>query len=86
MTVQLDDELLEAAKALLPYLEASTDDRDSRLAYRKKLETMSEAEGLEEDKRLRAIETPIERMKRQIVEMEAKDAIIKRFRKAVESA
>ena len=76
--------LIAACAAISDLLEASTDDRDRTLAYRKKLERMSEAEGREEDKRLRAIETPIERLRRQIVEMEAKDAKIREFREALE--
>ena len=77
--------LIEACAAISDYLEASTDDRDERLAYRAKLETMSGAERTLESERLAAIETPIERLKRQIVEMEAKDAKIREFREALEA-
>ena len=74
-------ELLEAAKAVLPFLAASTDNRD-RLA---------EIEAMGEKPRSEAVdwiiarqkEAPAERLRREADEMEAKDAAVKRFRAAV---
>lgn len=74
-------ELLEAAKAVLPFLQASTDHRD----YLRSIRTAT----LEEDKK--ALEkawkqdeqSPADRLRKQADEIEAKDAAIKRFRDAV---
>jgi len=76
--------LIEAATAIRDYLEASTDERDRRLAYKEKVDRMS-------DKELRAddapwyMELPVDRLRRQIVEMEAKDAKIREFREALDA-
>ena len=77
-------ELLEAAKALLPYLEASTDHRNILVA-------MSEAgpdelQKLSEESRARNRISPADRLRKQADELEAKDAVIKRFRAAVAAA
>ena len=64
-------ELYEAAKALLPFLKASTDDSElSTIDYLRKNSPP-------------ACETTAQRLRREADEIEAKDAAINRFRKAV---
>jgi hypothetical protein len=64
-------ELFEAARALLPFLNASTDDRElSALDYLRKNSPP-------------ACETTAQRLRREAGEIEAKDAAINRFRAAV---
>lgn len=73
--------LIEAAKAVLPYLKASTD----RYNELKAVDAMSRKEA---DAWLRKSleqpdETPAQKLRREADEMEAKDADIKRFREAI---
>jgi len=64
-------ELLEAAKAVLPFLKVSTDDSElSALEYLKRTSPPP-------------CETTAQRLRREASEIEAKDAVIKRFRAAV---
>ena len=67
----MTDELYEAAKALLPYLEASTDGME-----------LDAFEYLRRNSRPKG-ETPAQRMRREADDLEAKDSAIKRFRDAV---
>jgi hypothetical protein len=64
-------ELFEAAKAVLPFLKASTD--DSELSALEYLERTSPP----------PCETTARRLQREADEIEAKDAVIERFRAAV---
>jgi hypothetical protein len=73
-------ELLEAAKAVLPFLEASNDKRDRILA----VETSEEARRkVREDFDASMKLSPVERLRREVDELEAKDTAILRFRAAV---
>lgn len=74
-------ELLEAAKAVLPYLEASTDHRDFLVEIDGKSQDAIKA--LTTELRERERISPAERLRKQADEIEAKDAVIKRFRAAV---
>ena len=77
-------ELLEAAKALLPYLEASTDHRDELIAVRELSIEDTLKRGNERRKQYEV--SPADRLRKKADEMEAKDAVIKRFRATVEAA
>jgi DNA-binding PadR family transcriptional regulator len=74
-------QLLEAAKALLPYLEASTDHRDSLIAISES--GKEDLKRLNEEFKARERISPADRLRQQADEIEAKDAVIKRFRAAV---
>ena len=80
MTEKLN-ELLEAAKALLQYLEASTDHRDELRSVRKM--TIEECIAQGEVARTESEVSPAEKLRRRASEIEAKDAAINRFRVAV---
>ena len=67
----MTDELYEAALALLPYLNASTDGLE--LTALERLKRVAPLEG----------ETTAQRLRREADELEAKDAAIRRFRNAV---
>jgi hypothetical protein len=76
------NELLEAAKALLPYLKASTDQR-KRLDYTiaTKEEILAD---MESDREKYGWHLPrAEQLRREAVQIEAKDAAIERFRAAI---
>jgi hypothetical protein len=75
------EELLEAAKAVLPLLKASTDHRDTLLAIEKG--TAEENEKVVEKIRAKDRMSPAEKLRMEADEIEAKDAAILRFRAAV---
>ena len=74
-------ELLAASRALLPFLDASTDS-DNAI---KEADTMPPMEAVAYLMKIRPRydETPAEKLRRQADELEAKDAAIARFRAAV---
>ena len=76
----MENELLEAAKALLPFLKASTDHFD--MLAEADTNPPSEAIALIRSHQ-RPRETPAQRLRREADELEAKDAAIQRFRTAV---
>ena len=76
--------LIAACAAIRDYLEASTDERDRRIAYKEKVDRMSNKE-LRADDTPWYMELPADRLRQQIVEMEAKDAKIREFREALEA-
>ena len=75
--------LIAACSDIYDYLEASTDERDRRIAYKEKVDRMS-VEELRADDTPWYMELPVDRLRRQIVEMEAKDAKIREFRAALD--
>jgi len=76
--------LIGACGAIYDYLEASTDERDKHLAYKEKVDRMSDEE-LRVDPAPWYMELPADRLRRKIVEIEAKDANIREFREALKA-
>lgn len=74
-------ELLEAAKGVLPFLDASTDHRDMLLRIR--TESKEETDKAVKAHQKRDEISPADRLRQQADEMEAKDAAIMRFRAAI---
>ena len=77
------DELLDAAKALLPYLKASTDHIDELLTVREFSIEDTIKRGNERRKQYEV--SPADRLRKDADEIEAKDAAIRRFRAAVKA-